>query len=546
MLTDDELSTLAGQQAFARGRGYCREGRIALSRNDERELEGEAEGSEVYALWLRREGAGWKWDCTCPAADGGAFCKHLVAAVLTAREENSDAEVDDAADPAPPPRASKRADDLADFLRAQPAERLSAWLLEFACEDATLEKRLALYRAAEDPAELKSALGGMLNAGGFLDHRRSRAYARRLDAVIAQLDVAIARDADTGRGLCEYALGRLLKIYARSDDSAGSIGDQLRAIAQRHVRACAAAAPVEALAKTLLALQLQDDWDLFPLQAYWNALGTAGQADYGKRIVAEFGKLPAHEPGAARWTSGTSGVVRRAEAFARASGDFDLLQRVLRRQLSRPHDHLRVLESLQEFDRPREALAWAEQAVRRFPEDDGLRSALAHCLLSAGLDADAVEQAWQAFVLHPIVENWDDLKRIAGKHWPTWRARALEDVASQESGDASLRAMLLEHDGDFPAAVALARECALGIDVLERLARRLERDMPEVAGEFYLRIAHWQIQHLTPGNYGALVKILKRAARCLPAERWRPAVAKVRTEHGRKPKLMGLLTQAGL
>jgi uncharacterized Zn finger protein len=34
----------------------------------------------------------WQWNCSCPAADDGAFCKHLVAALLTARKEVTDAD----------------------------------------------------------------------------------------------------------------------------------------------------------------------------------------------------------------------------------------------------------------------------------------------------------------------------------------------------------------------------------------------------------------------------------------------------------------------
>lgn len=549
MLKDNELLALAGEQAFKRGRGYCRDGRIALSRHDDDGLEGEAEGSETYSLWIKREGADWRWDCSCPAADDGAFCKHLVAAALTAREESADGDVDrdddEATDAAPPRRAPNRDDDLAAFLRAQSAKRLSGWLLEFAQDDASIGKRLHLYRAADDPGEMKTALGKMLDAGGFLDYRRSLAYARRLDAVIAQLDAAIARDAETGRGLSEYVLNRLLKIYGRSDDSAGAIGDQLHVIAERHARACEAAPP-KGLAKTLFALQRKDEWDLFPTAAYWEALGAHGQADYGKRITAEFAKLPANESDEARWTSGSFGIARRAEEFARANDDFEFLQRVLRRHLSRPHDFVRVLESLREFNRPREALAWAEQAVRRFPKDDRLRRELADCLASAGLDADATEQAWEAFRLNPNTGSWDTLKRIAGPQWPPMRVRALENVAAREDGNASHRTMLLDHDDDFEAAVALAAGGAVRIDVLESLARRLQRDRPALAGEFYLRIARLQIDRMGPRDYVALAQTLKRAAHCLPAEQWKPVVARVRVEHGRKTKLMSLLDEAGL
>jgi hypothetical protein len=106
--------------------------------------------------------------------------------------------------------------------------------------------------------------------------------------------------------------------------------------------------------------------------------------------------------------------------------------------------------------------------------------------------------------------------------------------------------MLLLHDGDFEAAVALASHLPVRSDVLQILARRLEHDRPAVAGEFYLRIARWQVKHMGPRDYAALAQTLKRAAHCLPAEQWTPVVAEIRAAHGRKPKLMGLLAESGL
>ena len=552
MLNDDELLRLAGKAAFARGRDLARNGQVELALMDERGFEGEAHGSDDYALWFRRDGERRRWNCDCPAADGGAFCKHLVAAVLTGRaalagEGNDEAPADAA--PASARKTAKsqpqRKDGLLDFLRAQPAERLAGWLCQLADEDAAVARRLAVHRAADDPASLKAAIGTMLAAGGFLDHRASNAYARRLDAVRTQLEQQVARDPDAGRVLCEYAIGRLLKIYARSDDSGGAIGEQVRAVAALHARACEAAPPGRALAKPLFALQRKDDWGLFPLERYWSALAAPGQAVYARLVLDEFATLPQVPAAEERWGS-AFGIQSRTEALARANGDFELLQRVLRRDLSRPRDCLRVLESLRDASREREALDWAEQAVKRFPDDDGLRVALAECLRSAGLDGDAIEQAWQAFDRHPAGTNWDALKRMAAAEWPHWRERALAHVAARERGNVDLRVQLLDHDGDFDAAVALARSSAVYPGTLDGLARRLERDAPLLAGEFHERIAAHEMANLSYSRYPALVSVLRRAVRCLPAERGRALVARVRAEHQRKARLIALLDQAGL
>lgn len=551
MLTDGQLLELAGKGAFERGRTYHRDGRITLERRDASSIIGQALGTEIYSLWIKRTGEAFGWDCECPAADDNSFCKHLVAAVLTARDGALDADDRDEPSvksaPVKPPRGRKPKPphDLGAFLRAQSVERLAGWLLSLADNDREIERRLNWYSALNDPARMKTALGKMLTAGGYLDYRRSIAYGYRLDTVIEQLRQVVAQDAASGRAQCEYALQRLLKIYARSDDSSGAIGDRLRELSELHAEAVTMAPHDKGFAKVLLQLQQNDQWDLFELPDYWDALGPEGQLDYGRRIVAEFEALKPRAAESERWYE-DYGAARRAENYARMTGDFNLLQRVLRRQLSLPYNYQRVLESLQEFGRDREALAWAEQTVKRFPDDAGARTALAACLAAAGLDDEGLDQHWHAFQLQPRSDTWDALKRAAAAEWPTWRERALAEIAAREQGHSTHRASLLEHDGDLEGAVALAQAQPMRPDVLELLASRIERDQPLVAGEFLLRRAKSLLDGLHQGNYRELAQTLKRAARCLPTDVLQPHIAHIRTEHGRKTKLMQLLDSAGL
>ena len=81
MMSDAQLADLAGAGAFTRGREYWRAQRVTLSMHSATALAGEARGSHLYALWLKRKGAYRTWDCSCPAAEDGSLCKHLVAAV---------------------------------------------------------------------------------------------------------------------------------------------------------------------------------------------------------------------------------------------------------------------------------------------------------------------------------------------------------------------------------------------------------------------------------------------------------------------------------
>jgi hypothetical protein len=270
---DAQLLRLAGKAAFARGRAYCAEGRVELDECGDDRLAGEAQGTRRYAFVLERAGGDWRWSCGCPAADDGSFCKHLVAAVLAAR-----ADATTAADGARRAKAAPPRDDLCDWLRAQPAPRLVGWLAELAADDREIDRRLRLHRAAEDPSTLKAALAKTLAAGGFLDYRASLRYARRLETAIGLIAAQLERNAESCRGLCEYALGRLFGIHERSDDSAGAIGAQVGELAELYARACALSRPGKALAKPLFALSVKDSWGAIPLAAFRDPLGSEGLA----------------------------------------------------------------------------------------------------------------------------------------------------------------------------------------------------------------------------------------------------------------------------
>lgn len=543
---NDWLLDEAGPGAVERGVDYYRKGRVRVTGGDDVRLRAEAHGTELYTLELAEDGEDWRWQCDCPAADGGAFCKHLVAAVLVARDAAGGRPAPEAG---PASRARKKTnraqgDSLLDFLAAQSAETLAGWLHELALADRSVERQLLLYRSAGQPDELKTALGKLLNTGGFLDYRGAMRYAAQLDAGIEQLRALLPRDPVACRSLCEYALKRLIKVYTRADDSAGAIGERLFDIAELHRRACAAAPPGKPLAKALYGLKRSEDWNLLPLDAYWDALGGDGQRDYASRVLADFEALPPPTP-ADRYGESFS-VCRRVEELAQCSGDFELLQRVLRRDLSEPYQHLRVFESLRDAKREREALAWVEQAVKRFPGDGRLREALADSLAEAGLGEEALAQAWHCFCMHPGDDAWQRLQRLAGPNdWPAWRSRALEKVASDERGVVHLRIDLLRLDGDIDAALELARSQPVSLRALLGLAHQVRRSHPLDAGAFYLRAARITAEHLRgPGDYTDLAGYLKDAASRLPAAEWQPFLAELRETHRRKRKLMEMLDAA--
>lgn len=535
MLTDAELKQLAGAAAFARGRGYHADGRVRLLREGENGIEGEAEGNELYRLWLKREQGEWRWGCSCPAADDGSFCKHLVAAALVWREGT-------------PPRRPGKEDELLDFLRTQPAERLAGWLAELAGEDSDIARRLRLHQSRDDPAKLKKSLSEALATHGLLDYHRSMDYARRLGPVLTQLQEQIRRDAGGGRELCDYTLKRLLRIYARSDDSAGTIGQRLAELAELHAEACRLAPGDGAeLARRLYALQTADEWGLFPVSKYWPALGDAGQAEYAKLIAADLERLPPKPDPSGKHDSDAFYVRRRTADYAQAARDFELLMRVLQWDTSHAGAFLEITDACRRFKREREALQWAERGVKRFPHDARLRDALAACLTQAGLGEKALEQQWLAFMAQPDEQHWDALKQAAGKQWPEWRGKSLEALGGRRNGyDAGQRVRLLMHDADLDGALAEARARRIDPETLVQLAQRIENRNRVGSGELYLRVARALAEHLDYKQYPLFTRYMQRVARLLPENAWREWFEGFLVQHRRKTRLMAMLTEKGL
>lgn len=311
-----------------------------------------------------------------------------------------------------------------------------------------------------------------------------------------------------------------------------------------HANACRAApGDGSELAKQLLKLQTTDEWGLFPVAHYWQALGEKGQKAYAGLIGNELTRLP---PKAAQKHDSEHFYIRqRASEYARAAGDFDLLMRMLQWDLSYPIAYVDIVQSCRNFGREREALQWAERGVRRFSDDERLREALADCLQAAGLKDEALEQHWQAFCLQPDAGHWDALKAASGNGWPAWRGKALTKLADDNT-EATQRVELLMHDRDLAGALAAARAHPVYPDTLARLAQRLESTDAAAAGELYLRVARSLEEQLSYKQYPLFTRYAQRITRLLPESAWRPWLDEVLTRHRRKTRLMEMFEKKGL
>ena len=82
-LSDETLFDFAGRTIFARGAEYFEQGQVTLARDGGGNATFKVEGTQTYSTELYFEDVGLHVDCTCPHAQDGHFCKHMVAAALT-------------------------------------------------------------------------------------------------------------------------------------------------------------------------------------------------------------------------------------------------------------------------------------------------------------------------------------------------------------------------------------------------------------------------------------------------------------------------------
>ncbi|MCK8515086.1 SWIM zinc finger family protein [Methylonatrum kenyense] len=543
ILDEPMLVDLAGEAAIERGVGYFRDGLVTLSERSNTGFVADARGTARYRLWYREDEGEPQWNCSCPAAADGSFCKHLVAASLIWLDG-------DGSTPADAPK-----DDLLSLLRRQPAAQLANWLHEAAMDDPGLARSLRL-RLASDPAELKQALAAMLRVRGFLDYRRSLDFGERLHEPLTMLDGLLGRNPQQCFHLAAYAVERLLRIYRNADDSAGTIGEGIFAFATLHARAAEAARPDGLkLARALHGLKRHDDWGLFPLDAYWPVLGERGQADYARRVEREYKSLaqPAERGVTASARDGSEfSVVSRYEELSRVRGDFDALLAVLSRDLSSGYAFERIVAACRDFGHDALALQWAERGLKAHPDRSGMRVLAAEEFQRAGLTDEARRLLWDDFVGHPDGMSWSRLKDSAGENWPALRGEALDVVAGRERRledgrhDASLRLTLLMLDEDFDAARQLAAAQAASPDVLVSLARRIRRTHPVDAAGMLRCAADLKLPDANANTYAKLVPLMRDAVSLAPGETTDTWISGIRDRYRARRKLMRLMDEAGL
>ncbi|MDO9047016.1 MAG: SWIM zinc finger family protein [Methylobacter sp.] len=542
LITNKTLEKMAGATAFQRGEQYFVAGLVGQLRNTGNKVSARVEGTETYRVELWDDNGSLGYDCTCPRAADGYFCKHCVAvglAWLSEQRESGDAVSG----------KNQRRDpwrDIREYLDTQAPEVLVKLLLDTAERDERLYQSLLLKaeRAAGGTDVVKAfrrAIDHATRIHGFVDWRESGDFAANLDQVVESLAELLTPDSAAMLiELAEYAIERVEKAMEQIDDSNGEVGSIVETLGDLHISACELAKPdPQALAERLFRLETTSPFGIcsFDAATYSDTLGVEGLRRYRELAEAEWAKIkPRHSNDA--YDAYRSHITSIMESLARASGDVEDLVAIKSRDLSLPYHYLAIAEIWAKAGQDDKALDWAERGLQAFPKatDNRLRDFLVAAYLQRKRNDEALQLTWVQFEERVSLEQYKKLHTVAGQLgvWPGQRERALALVAEAIAGEAafttrwkpkpsipdySLRVEIALWEDDLDAAWAAAHAGVCNQGLLIALAGKLEPTRADDALTLYKRVIPLIVDQTNNTAYADAVKLIRKVDGIMNAQK---------------------------
>ena len=524
-LSDAVLRRLAGEYCFNRGHEYYVHGHVESMSAAAGRIDSVVRGSGNYAVSLSDDGL--DYSCDCPQGDEGTFCKHCVATALAWRNGGSLPAKD---------RAKAKKVTLADaakLLADEERETLVLMMVDWAKGDKQLRDRLLQYAARRSGPDVAvnaalSAFKAAVRVRGYIGYREARGWARGVDKAIDNI-AQLLRDghAFSVIELCESALGMLPEAQNSVDDSDGwlsSIRDRLQEI---HFQACQEGKPDPvALAQRLFRQELLNELDIFygAAETYAEILGATGLKQYRELADEEWKKVPDRTAKDKYENSHQYfAITHIMESLAKVSGDLSQRIAVMSRDLTYAYSYLKIGEVCREAGAHDQALDWAEQGLKAFPErtDTRLRQFAAGEYQRCNRPSEALTLMWAEFTERIDLASWKLLESHARRAgiWGEWRDRALAEVRRRTAkADRTLLAEIFLYEGDTEAAWREAQEGGCSDSMWLRLAGERAKDYPEDAVPIYLKQAETAVSRNSAyeESVGLLIKaaaVMKRMNR---------------------------------
>ena len=544
LISRASLEGLAGSAAFRCGEEYLAVGAVGRLRVSGDRVAANVEGTTTYRVELRDERGVLAFDCSCPRAADGYFCKHGVALGLAWLDQPVAGRKTGAAS-----GSKKRRDpwhDIKHYLTKQAADTLIELLLDVARRDDRMYQSLLLKAERADggpedvAAAFRRAIGGATRVHGFVDWREAASFAGDMEQVAESMAQLLKPDtAALLVELAEYAIERLEKSMEQIDDSNGEVGGIVHGLGELHLQACVMAMPdPAALAERLFLLETMLPFGVWSFDAltYRDALGADGLRHYREEAQAQWRKLGPRDAKDA-FDSGRSRITRIMERLAEASGDVEELVAIKSKDLSSPWSYLQIAEIWAEAKQPDKALAWAERGLQAFPDrpDNRLRDFLVAAYLKRKRNDEALQLTWIQFEEQPALGYYQKLHEVAGKLrcWPAQRERALARVDEEAlrgsshsrlwqsraaTPDYSLRMEIALWENDLDVAWQAAQSGPCNRSLLIALAGRLEPSRPDDAIGLYQRVIPTIVEQTSNAAYAEAITLIGRAGRLMKSQ----------------------------
>jgi uncharacterized Zn finger protein len=567
ILTRQRLRKLAGTQSFSRGEDYAENGLVEELVCYENTISAKVHGTQLYKVkfWVKNNDL--MYSCSCPFYSQGAFCKHCVAVGLTYLSEK---------DSLPPksksPKTSVTMNDVKDYLNKQDKEVLVNMLMEQTLEDDRLRERLLMKSARQSDKGLnldafRKSITNAVDAGEFVDYYSAGNYCQRIDEIIDSIEELLKDSyANETIELAEHFLSAVEDQMDNIDDSDGEMGGILARLQDIHHSACLKAKPdpVE-LAKRLFDWELNSDWEFFygASETYEDVLGNEGLAVYRQLAEKVWADIPALKAGHDKSVESIDrfAITHIMESLARNTEE---LVAIKSRDLSTAYTYLNIAEIHKNAGQSDQALKWAEEGIKAFPEktDSRLREFLADEYHRRKRHPEAMELIWKEFTDAPRLENYQLLKKHSDKteQWSLWREKALDFIRQtiqqkQQKGhrkewwwyplDNSLLVRIFLWEKDWDTAWKEAKVGGCSNELWLELAHKREKEHPADALEIYQKQVEPLIAHMNNESYKDAVEFIKQVQQLMKQlgrnEEFTSYLAELRIRHKPKRNLMKLL-----
>lgn len=382
-----------------------------------------------------------------------------------------------------------------------------------------------------DLAQLRAEVDRALRTRRFLDYRATLEWAASARLVVDELERVPPSQALVE--LLQRAVGHVVKVMLRADDSAGALGNVVDELLVLHARACdAGVADPKKLAAWMVRFRF-DDQDFFEVDPvrYAAALGDEGLAAYRAAVAAR--------------ADDRSFAYRYArKRLAILDRDLEAIVELLGGDLTNPQQFAAVAEAMHELELPDEVLKWARRGIA---ETSGWQTAKlydfaceVHAEREEPLEVLALRRAHHERM--PSSRTYAAL-RAAADVLGAWSVErdAARAVLQRTDEREFVRALLDE--GDVDAAWAAAHGASLGTDLGLRLAEARGTTRPDDALAVYLRVADEVLAGKADRRtYRQAVKILKRARKAADtaglADVFDAHLADLRERYRRRPSLL--------